>query len=544
MDPNCSGQDVLRCHLCETPVPSMYCDICHLQLCKACVGEHISDDFKNHIIVPFKKRGSTPKCQKHSRKVCDLYCKQCNIPICALCISSGEHEQHKKVDLLKRVESKQADLRSNLLKLEESILPKYIEIASNISKQKKCLKQNFLKVENEIDKKGKEWHGEIDTVIKMLKSNNAEKNTEQMSALHKNESEIERRISEIKQIIQDQRRILDSSDVCLISSYKSRNAEFKKFPPCLTVSFTTFISQQIDKEQICQQFGFLTDTSIAEDHDDKSISKRAFIDTPRITLDFTTEYGDPNRLWNVSCINDDKIWTSGYDRIMRLYNLKGELLKAIQTRSGSYPLGIAVARCGDLLYADYLDGSLNRVNDTDTQKVIALQGWKASGVCTTSLDDLLVVLANADGKLIKVVRYSGSKEKQSIQFHESGKPLYSPICAFKFKGISENKNLDICVADSDAGALVVVDQAGKLRFRYTGFQLFRPYGITTDSQCRIITSDFNNLNIHILEEDGSFLRFIDYSVNGNLWGLCVDTKDNLFVAEIGTGKIKKIQYYV
>lgn len=229
---------------------------------------------------------------------------------------------------------------------------------------------------------------------------------------------------------------------------------------------------------------------------------------------------------------------------MRLYNLKGELLKAIQTRSGSYPLGIAVARCGDLLYADYLDGSLNRVKDTDTQKVVALQGWKVSGVCTTSLDDLLVVLANADGKLIKVVRYSGSNEKQSIQFHESGKPLYSPICAFKFKGISENKNLDICVADSDAGALVVVDQAGKLRFRYTGFQLFRPYGITTDSQCRIITSDFNNLNIHILEEDGSFLRFIDYSVYGNLWGLCVDTKDNLFVAEIGTGKIKKIQYYV
>lgn len=100
------------------------------------------------------------------------------------------------------------------------------------------------------------------------------------------------------------------------------------------------------------------------------------------------------------------------------------------------------------------------------------------------------------------------------------------------------------MADSDAGALVVVDHAGKLRFRYTVFHLFRPYGITTDSQCRILTSDFNNLNIQILEEDGSFLRNIDYSTNGNLWGLCVDNRDNLFVAEIGTGKIKKIQYYV
>lgn len=108
---------------------------------------------------------------------------------------------------------------------------------------------------------------------------------------------------------------------------------------------------------------------------------------------------------------------------MRLYNLKGELLKAVQTRSGSYPLGIAVARWGDLIYTDYLDGSLNRVKDTDDQKVKALQGWKASGVCT-SLDDILVVLAIADGKLIKVVRYSDSKEKRSIQFHD----IFTYLC--------------------------------------------------------------------------------------------------------------------
>lgn len=82
-----------------------------------------------------------------------------------------------------------------------------------------------------------------------------------MSPLQKHDYDIERRISKIEQIIQDQKKILDSSDVCFISAYKSRNAEFKRFPSYFTLSLPTFISRQIDKEQISQQFGLLTATS-------------------------------------------------------------------------------------------------------------------------------------------------------------------------------------------------------------------------------------------------------------------------------------------
>lgn len=64
-----------------------------------------------------------------------------------------------------------------------------------------------------------------------------------------------------------------------------------------------------------------------------------------------------------------------------------------------------------------------------------LEQWKACGVCATSLNDLLVVLANADGNQTRVVRYFVSNKKRSIQLHDSGKPLYSPICALKFNDI-------------------------------------------------------------------------------------------------------------
>ena len=108
-----------------------------------------------------------------------------------------------------------------------------------------------------------------------------------------------------------------------------------------------------------------------------------------------------------------------------------------------------------------------------------------------------------------VVHYSGSTVKQTIQFDDEDQHLYSGINKIKY--ISEDRNLDICVADCEAGAVVMVNQGWKLRFRYTDHppptknELFVPSGITTDSESRILTSDYNNHCIHILDTDGQFI---------------------------------------
>nr|XP_022288446.1 uncharacterized protein LOC111100651 [Crassostrea virginica] len=552
MDPHYDAQDVARCDLCEIAIVQSYCDFCHVNLCKPCIGEHISDDYSKHTIVPFQQRRSTliyPKCQTHPHKTCKYQCEDCNIFLCTDCLASKPHNKEHKLSKLDEKFSKKKDqIKKDKQEIKEQILPVYEDIASELENQISHIDVDYQKLTTQLSKHREELHREIDKAIDQREKEMDENKLKHLSILTKHLEEIKHLQSLMYETLHSMYEMEEFNEVTPTIHYSSKNQELSKLPPKVIVSMPKFIPKPIEKEDLCRLIGKLTPLSTTLEErvfkaKKPNTSFRELLDEPEVLN--TIKTGHENLL-NVTCLNEEEIWTSGLIADIKCFNTQGVLQKSIETKSGIGPSDIAVYSNGALVYSDWMTRTVYKVKNDQTEEIIRLQGWTPASLCVTSSGDLLVTMFSDDETQSKVVRYSGSTIKQTIQFNDDGQPLYSGNHYTKY--ITENRNLDICVADCKAGAVVVVNQAGKLRFRYTGppsstkNKPFEPWGITTDSQSRIFTSDSDNHCIHVLDMDGQFLSYIDNRDLKDPSGLCVDNDDSLFVSEYDKGNVRKIRY--
>lgn len=89
--------------------------------------------------------------------------------------------------------------------------------------------------------------------------------------------------------------------------------------------------------------------------------------------------------------------------------------------------------------------------------------------------------------------------------------------------------------------------AGKVRFRYDGKPAkknnqFGPRSIVTDSLGQIIIADNGNSCLHILDQDGQFIKCVDNCELDNVHALSVDDEGRLWAGLLKSGIIKVLQY--
>ena len=261
MDPHNRAQDVARCDLCKGAIVQSYCDFCHVNLCKPCIREHISDEYDKHKIVPFHQRRSTliyPNCETHPNKSCELQCTDCNVFLCSHCLASEQHNKEHKLSNLEEVFSKKKNhIKRDKKEINNLLVPAYEDIKTELENQIENLDVDYKKLTTEMAKHREELHKEIDNAMNLWEKEIDENKTKHHATLKKQLEEIKHLQSLMQKRLHYLDDMEDSNEVSPTIQYSSMNQEFKKLPPKIHVSMPKFIPKPIEKEDLCRLIGNL-----------------------------------------------------------------------------------------------------------------------------------------------------------------------------------------------------------------------------------------------------------------------------------------------
>nr|XP_034319807.1 uncharacterized protein LOC117687441 [Crassostrea gigas] len=531
------GQDVVLCQLCTNPVEH-HCNLCRVDLCSPCILKHLADKTNRHEIVEFinRKEGPVlPECDTHKKNRCEMYCRECCKPTCALCVTTS-HKKHDITDIGEIIENKKQQIFADMTELENFIVPKY---------------RNFTPAfpSAEFDKAITAIQDQEDRICNLARGIGSKLRDEVTQQKRKSEQEykefqtlaMETEI-ELNKIIQNNNEVIKAGDATAIMSYKSRNEKFRDGMKKSDLSCPNFVPVLVKENQILDMFGKLQlkNSNVS----DKQQSVLQLMETPVTLKEIQSPYGNKSELWRITCEGTGKLWVSGNNGTINQIDWDGSILKTINLSKNAVGLSLNVQQ--EIVFIKgWEDTKVFKYKNNNVVTLLELSNWRPRGLCHTINGNLLISMRSLDEAQSRVVRYSGSSECQVIMNDKRGKPLFS-VHSRTVLHLIENGNGDICVADYAGNAVVVVNSSGILRFRYGGNKItkkknktFEPLNIVNDKQCHILIHNQLNNNVHIIDCDGNFIRYIKYPCNG---GISVDTDHNLVVGESVTGKIRIIKY--
>ncbi|XP_061169566.1 uncharacterized protein LOC133178929 [Saccostrea echinata] len=546
--PGSTAQDVITCDLCDNPT-QQYCNNCQVNLCVDCVSKHV-DILKSstHDIVPFMKRKIQlvfPECTSHPHQRCEGHCQQCDVPVCFKCLT-GPHNKHDVTDMADIVAMTKEEIKKDTEEIADILIPKYGQDDEDSDKKIAKCRTKFVKMEEDAEKTRTLWHQVVDDIFNKIQSTLKSKKESCESALKIHQSKMKKALPSLNETLKQKKYILKSNKVLEITKYKSKLVEYREIFTDSDVLLPEWESITVPGVKLSVQLeehkATLTQTSISNTREDTSSPSMKFLHKARVIADLPTGI---KPLYSVACDGKDEAWLCSNDPTIRRVDKHKTIKDVVKTICIECPGDITMSLKGELIYSDFDNKTVNIVRNGKSEILIsAPQDWLPLGLCCTRSGDILVNMATKNRDQHKTVRYQGQWVKQEIIDDEYGIPIYKGGSSPLF--LAENNNGDICASDCNATVVVVVSKTGKVRFRYNGDSAkrrnsFGPVQIVTDLSSQIIMSDVFNDCLHILDQNGYFLRCIDDCGLVAPGGLSLDTEGRIWVG-LESGNVKVIQY--
>jgi hypothetical protein len=441
----------------------------------------------------------------------------------------------KKERMKREIEEIKADISKN--KKQDSDAEKKIS---------KCT-AHFSDLMKKSKEKRKQWHLEVDDIFDHVDTLTQSLRDYHTTALKSYQSQLRSHNSRMIQTVQESKEILKSQNVSDVNNHHSKLTEFRNIPQVHDLTLPSLIAHTAKGRELSLELeeykAKLTQSTLSSLTDETSnLSLTELLKEAKVIANIPTNVKPLHR---VACVGSDRAWINGTDKMIHCVDIHGTVTDTVISTCIDFPDDITVNRQGKLIYCDGYNSTVNIVRHGKTETLIKTpQGWFPERLCCTRSGDILVSMCTADRSHHKIVRYQGQRVTQEIDRDERGNPIYQGGKYVLF--VTENNNGDIVASDANADTVVVVDKTGKVRFRYNdkplgGQQPFCPTQIVTDSMGHIIVGDHLNHCLHILDQNGRFLRCV-VSALYTPTAMSVDSEGRLWVGQCESGVVKVIQY--
>ena len=233
------------------------------------------------------------------------------------------------------------------------------------------------------------------------------------------------------------------------------------------------------------------------------VIQRCLIPRPPVLTSFDVCFAYPC----IACVYQGLAWVlTGY-RTLQLVDREGHVKDTVNVDFAIYDM--TVTPDGDVLLCDHNGSCIKLLSKDNKINTLFKTNSRPSGVCCLSNKDIVVtfsldskvVIYNVQGQVRKTLEYK---------------------FRFPLKVAANKVNQDIYVCDHEAeffysfGKVLAFRSDGQLRYQYSGQcdEHFCPVEVCTDYTGHVLLTDHNKHRVHILDQEGRFIQYVQSSDHG------------------------------